>query len=390
MVALPANSALWRWTMAFTGVGSTMLGPFLPHLLAYWRIHDHEGGMLVASLFLGSFLGTLAMSERLGDCLNRGAWAACLGCLGFAGATQFVRGFVPGLAALSVMGFGMGQLMSSLNLLVGTAPTATRTRELANLSAAWCTGAVVSPCLSTVMVTAASPSLRLALFAPLFLLPLPAAAAWSSLDVQTPCNSGSRVSWTTRIPRGAILCALIFLVYGGVETSISAWLPAFVVRYSGGPLAGAQWILSLFWLGLIAGRMATAAWGAPEAEAMLLRAAIAASVGCLTWLVFTPSFVQALVGSIVLGVCVAPLFPQLLSATLSRSYSNRTMGIILAGCALGSTLLPLLLGLVSNVISLRWAMALPIAGSFVLILLSGSSSEYSRSASRVRDTTRFS
>src|SRR5579859_3857293 len=72
MVAAQPNSFLWRWTMAFTGVGSTMLGPLLPHLLPFWRIHDHEGGMLVASLFLGSFSGTLAMSERLERCLRRG------------------------------------------------------------------------------------------------------------------------------------------------------------------------------------------------------------------------------------------------------------------------------------------------------------------------------
>lgn len=66
--------------MAFTGVGSTMLGAFLPGLLVHWQIHDHQGGMLVASLFLGSFAGTLSISEHLdvacGEAPSPQRWAA--------------------------------------------------------------------------------------------------------------------------------------------------------------------------------------------------------------------------------------------------------------------------------------------------------------------------
>jgi MFS transporter, FHS family, glucose/mannose:H+ symporter len=368
MVAARANSHLWRWTMAFTGVGSTMLGPFLPHLLTYWSISDREGGMLVASLFLGSFSGTLAMSDHLEQCLRRGAWTATLGCAGFAGATGIARGFVPGMLALLVMGFGMGQLMSSLNLLVGGGPETTRARELAGLSAAWCAGAVLAPCLSTVLLQAVAPSLRLALFSPLFLVPLNGLGAghWGA---QNSRKEEARLDWRAGILKGALLCTIMFVVYGGIEASLSAWIPAFVVRYSAGRLAAAQWILSLFWLGLIAGRVAVAAFVTPQNERMLLRYAMGATAVCVGWLLAAGSLVQATVCSAAMGICIAPLFPLLLSSVLARQFSNRTMGIMLAGCALGSALLPFLLGILSNLFSLRVAMVLPIAGLLFLLML---------------------
>jgi fucose permease len=267
----------------------------------------------------------------------------------------------------------MGQLMSSINLVVGAAPDETRSRRLANLGAAWCIGAVLSPSLSTVLLQSASPSLRLALFAPLFLLPLVAPPSGQFVRAQL----SSRIQSSTWLSNGALLCTFTFLVYGGVEASISAWMPAFATRYSAGPLAAAQWVLSVFWLGLIIGRTLIANLVVPRMEPLLLRFATLASIACLFWLILVPSFAQALAGSAVMGICMAPLFPLLFSAALSRGYSNHTMGIILACCALGSALFPYLLGLLSNLSSLRVGMTLPIAGLCFLILFRWNSPQYS-------------
>ena len=149
-----------------------MLGPFLPHLLVQWLLRDHQVGMLVASLFLGSLSGTLLLSDRLESSLRRGALAAAAGCGLFAWCIHLDHGFATGLLALLLLGFGMGQLMSSINLLVGAMPADVRTRGLANLGAAWCVGAIVSPIVSTVMFPQISPALRLGMLATLFLLPL--------------------------------------------------------------------------------------------------------------------------------------------------------------------------------------------------------------------------
>ena len=355
---------IWRWTMAFTGVGSTMLGPFLPRLLVLWPIQDRQAGMLVASLFLGSFSGTISMSRQLDRCLRRGALAASIGCLGFAAAAHFRNGFGAALLALLLMGFGMGQLMSSINLLVGAAPPAQRVRQLALLGAAWCAGAVLSPSVSTVLLRGISPSLRLVLLAFLFLLPLFALrqTAWGTRESAFE-HSDDRHGL---LADGVLLCTLMFLIYGGIEASISAWTPLFATRYAAGPIAASQWILSLFWSGLILGRMALGAFSGSGTESLVYGAA-GASVLLLLWLTLSGSFVRIAIGTVLLGGCVSPLFPLLLATTLEYKYSNRVMGIVLASCALGSALFPLLMGFLSSSFSLRAGMMLPVAGLLTLV-----------------------
>jgi FHS family glucose/mannose:H+ symporter-like MFS transporter len=362
---IEATSPLWRLVMAFTGVGSTLLGPFLPHLFDQWHLHDRQAGMLVGCLFLGSFTGTLTMSQYLQRCLRRGAWMATLGCLLFAWSTHRTDEFVLGMLALILMGFGLGHLMSSINLLVGASPVPVRARQLANLGAAWCVGAVVSPCLSTVLISGITPSMRLGLFAPFYLLPLFVVPAAPPAPQPHPLHTSGRFQ---RLPVGALVCTLAFLVYGGIEASIGAWVPVFATRYGVGPLVATQWLLSLFWIGLIVGRVLMARFVSPPSEMLLLRVAMSASLICLLWLLISPSFEQIAIATAAMGICISPLFPLLLSTALSGGYSNRVMGVMLACCALGSALFPWLLGILSNAFTLRTGMMVPIAALIALVL----------------------
>ena len=364
MLKIEATSPVWRWTMVFAGVGSTVLGPLLPYLFGQWHLRDRQAGMLVACLFLGSFAGTLTMSQHLRECLRRGAWLATSGGLLFAWSAQRSDGFAIGMLALALMGFGLGHLMSTLNLLVGAAPASVRARQLADLSAAWCIGAVLSPCLSTVLLVGISPAARLALFAPLYLLPLFVEPTEASPASPTPRQPASR----TRLPVGAMLCTLAFLIYGGIEASIGAWVPVFATRYSAGPLAATQWILSVFWIGLIVGRLLMARFVAPAREQLLLRTAMFASLLCLLWLLVSPSFAQIAAATAAMGICISPLFPLLLSTALSGGYSNRIMGVMLACCALGSAFFPWLLGILASAFSLRAGMMMPFAALIFLVL----------------------
>lgn len=355
--------------MAFTGIGSTMLGPFLPRLSSLWRLHDHQAGMLVSCLFLGSFSGTIFLSRRLERSLQRGAWTACLGCLLFAWSAQRDSGFVCGGLALIILGFGMGQLMSSLNLLVGAAPERERYAELANLGAAWCIGAVLSPCLTTVVFIWVSSSLRLGLFAPLYLLPLLGASGSLSAQPHVTKREGVERGMGELERKLAFLCMVIFLLYGGIEASVGGWLPLFATRYCRDSLAVAQWIVSLFWLGLIVGRVLTAKFVSYEREPSVLRTAISSSAFCLLWFYLFPSSLGLSIGSYVLGMCLSPIFPLLLSATIACGFTTRVMGLVLAACALGAAVLPLLLGILSSLSSLRTGMLLPLLGLFLLLLL---------------------
>jgi len=365
------GSGVWLLTCSFTGAGTAFFGPFLPHLSSVWHLLDKQVGLLIACFFLGSFLGTLLLSRNLRRTLTIGSWTACFGFLTFAQSTHLDSGFRAALPAAAVMGFGLGQLMSSINLLVGNGPESERSKSLAALSAAWCAGAILSPVLTTVWLVGIDPSIRLSVLALLFLFPIVWARGRSIL-VQASFAEREQVSEQPPFGIGAMrlacLCTAAFLIYGGIEASVANWMPLYALRYSSMTLGAAQWIVSLFWFGLISGRMLTFLIVNSAVETLIVRAAIIGSSCCLAWLVYAPSSWNISIGSFVIGATLSPLFPLMLSAVIACRLSIRILGVVLAACGLGSALLSSLLGLISSLWSLRMGMLLPLIALGVLLI----------------------
>lgn len=343
------------------------MGSLLPFLSAYWHLHDEQSGLLLSCLFLGSFFGTMLLSRNLRRTLRLGAASATIGLILFAISAKSVSGFVVGALSLVVMGFGLGQLMSSINLLVGMTPVPFRSRALGNLGSAWCVGAVLSPLLTTMFIVNLSPTSRLALFAPFFLLPVVAVRGRALPCFEDIQESGGATS--ARAQSIVPLWIAIFLVYGGVEASISGWMSMFAVRYQVSSRDDAQWLVSAFWVGLIVGRLLIAAMATRVGEKRLLSMSILASACSLGLLIITNSQRGLLVGVGLSGVCLGPIFPMLLASALEYRFTSRAMGFVLAACGLGAAAFPSLLGVVSAVSSLRVAMFLPIAALLLLLLM---------------------
>ena len=364
---IQASSSIWLVTMSLTGVGCTFMGPLLPFVAALWHLHDKQSGTLLFCLFLGSFSGTILLGRNLERTLRIGALAATIGLLGFALAAKTASGFAGGATALVAMGFGLGQLMSSINLLVGAIPVPFRSRALANLGSAWCIGAVLSPLLTTVLVSGVSPASRLAFFAPAFLLPV--IASWGRA---LPCSKDTLEPGPVvpaRLQRLIPLWVAIFLVYGGVEANVAGWMSMFALRYQISGTASAQWLVSLFWSGLIAGRLLMAAVVVRMGEKHVLNLSILSSASCLLFLLTRSSANGLLVGIGLTGVCLGPIFPMLLTSTLEYRLGSRVMGVILAACGLGAAVFPFLLGIISTTSSQRTGMFLPLVGLLLLLAM---------------------
>jgi FHS family glucose/mannose:H+ symporter-like MFS transporter len=365
---IESNSAVWLGTFVLAGAGCTLLGPFLPSLGATWRLQDHEAGLLIACLFSGSFLGTLLISNQLRRTLRIGSLTAFLGFLSFALLIKSPRGFVLGTFALALAGFGLGQLMSSINLVAGSGPANTRAGMLAKIGAAWCAGAVLSPALTTVLIPG-SPTARVGLYAFLFLLP---AAYIQRRTLPTPgmeLGYSSAVAPRSGIPNVTVFCATVFFIYGGIEASIGGWMPMFAVRYGLDKGSASQWMMSLFWSGLIIGRVLTAKTVRRSVEATIVRVALISSACCIVLLVATSSIRTLIACSIVIGICIGPIFPLLLSAVIECQLAPRAIGVILAASGLGAAILPYLFGILSSASSLQTAMLLPFVSLLVLLYL---------------------
>lgn len=368
---IDSGSAIWRTTFVFAGAGSTFLGPFMPRLASTWHLRDHQAGFLISCFFLGSFTGTLMLSRRLEKTLKVGAWTGFLGLLFFSCCVGRASGFAAGLVALTAMGFGLGQLMSSINLLVGRGEESKRARSLAGISAAWCLGAVLSPALTTVLITSVPITVRLALCSPLFLWPI----LWTrGCELSTGAASdtaqpqrGSSSGWLTV----SCISVIIFLLYGGIEASIAGWTPLFATRYRLDTLGDAQWIASSFWIGLSAGRIVMASFLKRSRKGEVLWISIAASTGCLLWLAVGNSPLTLLVACTISGIFLGPVFPLLLDFAIGSGLSTRSLGAALAACGLGAAVFPSLVGIVSTGWSLRAGMFVPLVGLTALLAMCG-------------------
>ena len=365
---IDSSSWIWPISFVFAGAGSTFLGPFLPRLATSWRLLDHQAGFLVSSLFLGSFTGTLLLSPKLRRTVFVGSLSACIGLLLFAVCVERNLGILVAVASITVMGFGLGQLMSSINLLVGSAEGGRRARRLAWIAAAFCLGAILSPVLTTVVIRGLSVSARLALFAPLFLLPLLWASRRELSDprssVETHTQGLGPQAWHT-----AWRCIVLFLIYGGVEASVVSWMPMVAARYQLGTLGKAQWITSIFWMSLSASRMVMALLQQASREVDTLRASTIGAALSLVWLIAAPSPVALILTCMIAGVCLGPIFPLLLSSSIGYGLSERALGMALAACGLGAAVFPSILGIVASAGSLRGAMMVPIVGLCLLLIL---------------------
>lgn len=359
------NAAVWTITFPLTGVGSTFLGSLLPRLSSAWSLSDGQSGLLLASVFLGSFLGTLLISTNLQRTLRTGAWFSFAGFICFSANLAISRGFIAASIALFLAGLGMGQLMSSINLIVGQADPIARPGALSKLAALWCLGAIASPLFTSVLFSAFPTSTRLALLGILFLIPTLSAPIPTAQAVVT--SSGAPTS--SRSAPVGIVFALFFFLYGGIEASITGWLPFFAIRVGTMGLGTGQWIVSLLWIGLAAGRLICRPLIQRFGEPRLLEVALLSSATVFAILLAPHSQTAFTTGCILTGCLLGPVFPLTLSIMISYKLSNRVMGTVLASCALGSATLPPILGFLSGLShSLQLAMFLPPVGLIVLLL----------------------
>lgn len=150
---------------------------------------------------------------------------------------------------------------------------------------------------------------------------------------------------------GVKLSLLTFLFYCGVEATVGLWGSSFLVNVKELPAAvAAQWV-SFYWGGLTIGRFLTGFITFKMSNRMLIRLGqIIALIGAALLLLPLPSTVS-LVGFIMVGSGLAPIFPCMLHETPSRfgkSHSQTIMGYQMAVAYTGSTFIPPLLGFIAS------------------------------------------
>ncbi|MGG3307874.1 MFS transporter [Paenibacillus lautus] len=155
--------------------------------------------------------------------------------------------------------------------------------------------------------------------------------------------------------RGVKITLLAFLFYCGVEATVGLWGASFLVGTRNLPPETAAVWVSMYYGGITVGRFISGFVTLRLNNRTLIRVGqVTAITGAVLLLLPLHSYLS-LIGLIVIGLGLAPIFPCLLHETPARfgkAQSSRIMGYQMAVAYTGTTILPPLFGIVAAQISI--------------------------------------
>ena len=157
--------------------------------------------------------------------------------------------------------------------------------------------------------------------------------------------------------RGALLAVLSFFFYCAGEASVGLWAATYFVSVRGvDPSVAASWG-SLFFFGIMGGRMVSGLLAMRVKERVLINTGLTLAVVGVILLALPLGQVFSLAGILLFGLGCAPVFPNLIHITPQRfgkNYSQAIIGLQMASAYLGSTLIPPLVGWIGQNHGFTW------------------------------------
>jgi fucose permease len=386
-VAMPYSPAIMAQPVASRRAlaGLFLSGLFLAFpgvILVAWDYHRSSDYAAMGLYFLFMNLGVLAAVQSARLLLKKRGIKTLLasGCL-LAAACLIVLAFTPPpapvgwrWAALFGMGAAAGLLNAGVFQLLAVAyeraPAATM-----NLAGILFGGGCLAGCL---LVGAGIGTyglwLPVALFAVvsagygLWYLRRPFPAAIIPDKVPT-----ARAVEAFRSPAAILLALLLFFQFGS-EWAIAAWLPLFLVQRLGVSPGAGLWLLSLYWLAIVLGRILIQPLLQRFRHGRLLMSSVLAALfGCMI-LAFTNNLPGAGVAVVATGLGFAAVYPLVVERVGARfSYYHPVyFNGIFSVAFTGGLLAPWLVGMLASVMGIGAVMLVAVVGTlavFVLLIL---------------------
>lgn len=344
------------------GLPDSLLGSAWPQMQESLGVSLSLGGVISFLITASTILSSL-MSHQVIQRFGTGAVTMCsvaltaLALFGFSLSNSF---FALCLWAIPY-GLGAGSVDAALNNFVALHCKA---KHMSWLHCFWGIGATGGPyimglCLSRGMGWQAGYRTISFLQMALTLILLLSLPLWKKQEL--PLSDGETVrpqtpQWGKLLKRPGVKAALTaFFFYSALELTTGLWGSSYMVAVRGiSPETSAKWI-SLFYLGITAGRFFSGFLTLRFSDDAMVRLGEGtAIVGILLMLLPLHNLFLCL-GLILTGLGCAPIYPSLLHATPQRfgkSLSQSLMGTQMAISYLGSTTMPPVSGFLSEKISM--------------------------------------
>jgi fucose permease len=189
-------------------------------------------------------------------------------------------------------------------------------------------------------------------------------AAPRSAGASEPAR-GATLAATLRLPMTWLGIAL-FVAYTGAEIATGQWVFSLLTEERGVSTALAGTWVSLYWASLTLGRILFGFAVQRISPTALLRWCMAGALlsALLIWLNLAPW--PTFAGIALMGLCLAPQFPLLISATpdnLGAAHGANGVGLQVAAASLGGAAIPSLVGVLA-----AWYNTLEVLGPFLFFV----------------------
>jgi len=344
------------------GLGDSLLGSAWPAMYGQFGVDTATAGSL-AMLISGSTIVATYLSARILRRFGTGLVLAvslslmAVAVLGFSLSGHFLV-----LCLLAIpLGFGAGSVDAGGNGFLTLHYSA---KHLSWLHCFWGVGATAGPGIMAFslmhlggwrtgyrIVGITQLAVAAALFASLACWKKVQSAQEEPRKVQAPRETETIPSTSALLRlQGARLAILLFFITGGMEMTLGLWGSTYLVLARGVPRETATSWLALYYLGLTIGRFLFGFLADRLQSRSMIR--IGQSMIVLGIIVIVVPFDQTLMpGFILLGLGLAPLFPNYVHSTPSlfgKEHTQAMIGLQIVGTHAGVMLLPPLFGLIGR------------------------------------------
>ena len=346
--------------LAFISLGlpDSLLGAAWPVAYAQLGAPVSYAGFVSIGITFGTVISSLVSVRVIRKFGTGGVTAACVLLTASALlAISFTHSFAVLLLLAIPLGLGGGAIDAALNNYVALHYKAS---HMSFLHSFWGVGATISPLIMSQFLKQSGnwqggyrtiSIIQLSLAAVMFLtLPL-----WGKVSHASPdelLGGPIEIDNKTAIKqRGAIFAVLAFFFYCAGEASVGLWAATYFVSVRGVEASVAASWGSLFFFGIMGGRMVSGLLAMRIKERTLINFGLALAVlGALLLALPLPQLFS-LAGLLLFGLGCAPVFPNLIHITPQRfgaKYSQAIIGLQMAAAYVGATLMPPVVGWVGQ------------------------------------------
>lgn len=344
--------------MVSFGIVYTTLGAALPAIIARFGLDTVAAGGLLALVSFGVLGGSLSFGPLVDRQGYKGmlvfAFAAIVVALEV---VAFARSLAVLRAALLLVGYTGGMVNGGVNALTADVAGEKRSSTLTFVGAFFGVGAAGVPLLLATLSDTLPHTTILAATGAFVIVPL-VFTAWTAFPESKqphgfPVHDAKRLLGNPLL----LLIGVMLFLESGIETIVGGWTPALFVSELHAPLERAPIYLSIFWLGLLLGRLAlSAVLRSVGGAEVVLTSIVVAVIGALL-VVGGPGVATAAVGVFLLGAGFASTFPVMFGVVGERfaHLSGTALGIVMAMALLGGMTMPYATGILAARYGLRAA-----------------------------------